>query len=884
MKFLAYLRSIASRFFRRSRLEGDMEEELRSHILHRADDLVASGLDRAEALRRARIEFGGHERFKEECHEAIGGSFMETLISDVRYSLRLLRKSPGFMIAAILTLALGIGANAVVFSVMNAFLLRPLNVPQAESLFAVWRASSNSAYESYPDYLDLRERNHSFDDLTAFNVAEVSLDSGANPARAWAFEASGNYFDELRLQPFLGRFFHAADEHGANSAPYIVLSHSYWHTRFQDDRSVVGRIVQVNKHPYTILGVSPPGFHGTLVFFNPDFYVPIVNMEQVEGVNNLNTRKVRGVFMVMGHLKPGISPAQATADLKPIGSYFEKTYPQEDGNMDFSLARPGLYGDYLGGPIKAFLGGLMILAMLILLAACANLGSLFAARASDRAREVALRLALGANRVRILRQLFTEALLIALMGGVVGVLGSIVLLRALSAWRPFPRVPLHVIVAPDSTVYLVALLLTLASGFLFGAVPVRQILRTSPYEVVKSASARIVGRRVTVRELLLVGQIAICAVLVTSSMVAVRGLLRSFHSDFGFEIQNAMLADTDLSMGGYKGDRVPAMQKRMIEALEAVSGVESVGLTDQPPLGVAQNNTMAFTDRATDLRSGKEAADSYMYNVSPEYFRAAGTALLFGRSFTWHDDKNAPAVAVVNQQFARKLFGSVAEAIGGYYKVKDGTRIRVIGIVEDGKYANLAEDLQPAMFLPILQSPATQSWLVVRSSRPPAQLGPAIRNALRGLDAALPFSVSTWEQELDLAFFASRIATGSLGVMGVMGALLAITGIFGMAAYSVSKRLRELGIRMALGAQRREVLGAALERALKLLAFGSIAGLLLGALASRVLAFIVYQASSRDPLVLSGVVLVMALLGLIATWIPAQRALSIDPLRLLREE
>jgi predicted permease len=809
---------------------------------------------------------------------------MKSLFQDIRYSWRAMLKSPGFVLVAVLTLALGIGANAVVFSAINAFLLHPLNVPQADSLYAVWRANAGAS-ESYPDYLDLRDRNRSFDDLVAYGVSAAGLDTGKDPSRVWLYEVSGNYFDALKIQPYLGRLLHASDEHGANSAPYIVLSYAFWHTHFQHDPGVVGRVVQVNKHPFTILGVAPPEFHGTLMFFNPELFLPLVNHEQVEGDNILNERGNHGaVFMAMGHVKAGVTQAQAIADLNAIGADLEKTYPKDDGKVSFSLVRPGLYGDYLGRPIREFLTGLMLLAGLILVAACANLGSLFAARAADRSREVALRLALGASRGRILRQLFTEATMISLIGGAVGLWGGVVLLRALSAWQPFPKWPVHVPVTPNATVYGVALLLTLASGFLFGAVPVRQILRTDPYELVKAGSTGKVGRRITVRDMLLVGQIAICAVLVTSSMVAVRGLVRSLHSDFGFEPQNAMLVETDLTMGGYRGDKVPAMQKRMIEALEAIPGVESVGLTDWTPLNADSKGALVFTDKTTDLTPGNAAAEPDIYNISPGYLRAAGTPLLSGRTFTWQDDKDAPPVAVVNHEFARKIFGSVTHALGGYYKIKDGTRIQVVGIAEDGKYESLTEDPQPALFRPILQSSATESWLVVRSNRDPQQLGPAIRSTLRGLDGALPLNINTWSKELDIPFFGPRIATKSLGVLGLMGAMLAVTGIFGMAAYSVSKRLRELGIRMALGAQRKEVLQAALGRPLKLLAIGSAAGLLLGILASRVLAFIVYQATPRDPLVLAGAVLAMSLLGLLATWIPAQRALSIDPLILLREE
>ena len=885
MKLLAWIRSVAAKFFRRSQVADEMEAELRSHLLLRADDLERSGLDRAEAERRARIEFGGYERYREESHEALGGNFLETFVQDLRFSLRMLRKSPGFAIAAVLTLALAIGANAVVFSVMNALILRQANVPQADSLYAIERGRDKAINHSYPDYLDLRDRNRSFDGLAAYNVAAVGLDTGDNPSGAWIFEVTGNYFDVLRVQPYLGRYFHGSDEGGPNSAPYIVLTYAFWHSHFQDDRGVVGRTVRLNKHPFIILGVAPPEFKGTLTFLFPDFWVPIVNQEQVEGLNVLNQRGNRGILMVFGHLKAGVTRVQAISDLNSIGAWLEKTYPKDDGRMNFYLTRPGLAGDWLGGPMQGFLTGLMLLAGLILLAACANLGSLFAARAADRSREVALRLALGSSRRRILRQVFTEAVLISLVGGSVGISASVFLLHGLSVWRPLSGVDLHVPVNPDAKVYLVALALALASGFLFGAVPVRQILRTNPYEVVKSGSTAKIGRRISVRDLLLVVQIALCAVLVTSSMVAVRGLWRSLHSNFGFEPRNAMLVGTNLFMAGYGGDQVPAMQKRMIDAVEAVPGVESVGLVDRPPLYYGANATNIYTDKTADPRPSNAAFEAVVYNITPGYFDAAQTRLLAGRTLSWHDDKNSPRVALINREFAGKIFGSVTSAMGGYFKRLDGTRIQVVGVVEDGKYGSLTENPQPAMFLSILQqSPSNGTVLVVRSKRDPQQLAATLTSTLRNLDAGLPADIQTWNQELDGALLASRMATVSLGVLGMMGAMLSITGIFGMAAYSVSKRLRELGIRVALGAQRKEVLQAALGRAVKLLAFGSAAGLVLGILASRVLASIVYQATPRDPLVLAGVVLVMLLLGLVATWIPAQRALSVDPMMLLREE
>jgi predicted permease len=870
---------------RRKQMLHELDQDIQDHIQQEIDDNIGRGMSPEDARCAAIRNFGNVLLVKEETREVWTTVWLEQLTQDLRFAFRLIRRSPSFTVVAVLTLALAIGANAVVFAALNALILRPLNVPRAESLYSVHRISDNSANWSYPNYLDLRDRNRSFEDLAAYNILQAGLDTGTDPSSTWLLAVSGNYFDVLGIQPYLGRFFHAADERGPNSAPFMVLTYAYWHSKFQEDPNVVGRVVQVNKHPFTIIGVAPPGFHGTLLFFGPDYFLPIVNQEQVEGTSVLNARGRRWLFMSLGHLKPGVTPEQAAADFNALSADIERTFPKDHNHKTLALARPSLYGDYLGRPVRAFLAALMVLSGLILLAACANLGSLFAARAADRAREVALRLALGAGRLRILRQLFTEAILISLIGGAVGLTGSIVLLRYLSTWQPFPQFPINVPVSPDVRVYAVALLLALASGLLFGLVPVRQVLRTDPYEIVKAGATCTADRRFSARDLLVVAQIAICAVLVTSSMVAVRGLMRSLHSDFGFDPHNVMLASTILDMAGYRGDAVPAMQKRMIDAVQTIPGVVSVGMTNGAPLTNADlNGAMIFSDETADLRPANATATAVLGKVSPDYLRAAGTALLSGRTFTWHDDKDAPPVAMINQEFARRVFGSPASALGQYFKMRDGTRTQVIGIVEDGKYESLTEDPKLAVFVPILQSPTTDTMMIVRSDRDPQQVAAAIRSKVRGLDAGLPTFIQSWNEAMNLILFPTRVATVALGVLGLMGAMLSITGIFGLAAYSVSKRMKELGIRVALGAQRKEVLQAALGRALKLLAFGSVAGLLLGILATRVLASIVYQATPRDPFVLAGAVLAMAFLGLLATWIPAQRALAVDPLILLREQ
>ncbi len=814
--------------------------------------------------------------------EEQGGGFLDRMLHDIRFALRVLRRAPGFVIVAVATLALAIGANAVVFGILNALILRPLNVPQSESLFGL-EHGTDYGYQSYPNYLDLRDRNHSFTDLAAYKFSSAGFDLGKGSTRLWGFSTTGNYFDVLGLHPYLGRFFHSADEHGPNSAPFIVLTYAYWNSHLSGDRGIIGRVVRLNKQPFTVLGVAPPQFHGTLLFFSPDFFIPLVNQAQIDGDDQLHTRGNHVIFEVFGHLRPGVTPVQAAGDLNALGAYLEKSFPNEVSHASFTLVHPSLYGSFLGPPVQGFVAGLTLLVGLILLAACANLGSLFAARATDRSREIALRLALGSSRQRVLREIFTEALLISLCGAALGLAGSIFLLHRLSVWQPFPRFPINVPVSPDAKVYVVALVLALVSGVLFGLVPVRQVLKTSPYEIVKGGSAGTFGRRINLRDVLLVIQIAICAVLVTSSLVAVRGLIRSLHSNFGFQPGNAVLANTDLKMAGYDVNGTVAMQRRMIDEVQTLSGVKQVAMINYPPLGMAAFKANVFRDETTQLRQSNVALMPYSYAISPGYFDAAGTTLLAGRSFSWHDDKNAPLVVVVNRQFAQKMAGSVGNVIGQHYKLQDGKRVQVIGVVEDGRYLSLTEERTAALFLPILQSPSSQAYLLVRGTGDP-QLVSSIRGKLHDLDAGLPAEIESWTSVMDGALFPSRVATVALGVLGLMGSMLSITGIFGMAAYSVSKRIRELGIRVALGAGRANVLYAALGRAIKLLLLGSAVGLFLGILTTHVLSSIVYQATPRDPLLVVGVVLMMLLLGIVATWIPAQRALSVDPLILLRED
>jgi predicted permease len=807
---------------------------------------------------------------------------MTSLINNVRYGVRQLRRSPGFSLTVILTMALGVGANVIVFGVLNKLILHPLNLPNSQRLMFVDRhanANDTSPSQSYPDYRDLRDRNTVFTGLAASVPSEVGMEHDRVAIKSWIYEASGNYFDVMGIQPVLGRFFHETDTHGPNSSPYTVLSYDFWKTHFNGDPGIIGKVIHLNKHPFTVLGVASKGFQGTELFYRPDMWVPMVNEEQLEGDNFLETRDNHSIWLE-GRLKPGVSVAVAEANLNAIARQLSKQYKEDDG-LSFSLSHPGFIGSTLGGPVRSFLFGVMLLAGLVLLAACANLGSLFAARASDRTRELAVRMALGSTRRRILQQLITEALLLSFLGGGVGVVVGSMLLRGLSQWHPLADFPVQLAVNAGPQVYLLALGLSVVCGVFFGLVPATQVWRGNPYQAIKGGQTAKAGRRWSLRDILLMVQIVLCSVIVTASLVAVRGLARTFHTSFGFQANNVTLAEFDLLMAGYTDQQSAQFQRRAMDAAAQIPGVTSAGFADRTPLGMSSSDGYVFRDGTTDLRPSNAALDAMFIKISPGYLETAQTRLISGRDFNWHDDEKSPKVAIVNETFAKKMFGT-EQAVGRYFE-KNG-RFLIVGIVEDGKYRAITEDQAAAMFFPITQSPDSQTILLVRSKSDTTQTAAALQGVLKGLDETLPFTLTSWKQQLGIALFPSTAAALALGIMGVLAAMLALTGIFGMASYSVSRRLRELGIRMALGAQRQQVLRAALGRPMQLLIFGSLGGLVLGALSSRLLASFIYQATSRDPLVLLGVVLSMAVIGLVAAWIPARRALAVEPSMLLREE
>jgi predicted permease len=574
-----------------------------------------------------------------------------------------------------------------------------------------------------------------------------------------------------------------------------------------------------------------------------------------------------------------VTPHQATENLSEISAALAKEYPQTDTGLPLRLVRPGLGGD-TGDVIRGFLYSLAGLALLVLVAACANLASLFAARAADRSQELALRVALGASRWRVMRQLLTEAILLSMLGGTAGLVIAGLLLRVLNqSLSPYGRLAASV----DARVYLAALFLILVSALLFGMIPARQVSQSSPLQAMKSGSVDSTPlRRFTLRDLLLGAQIAICTLLVTASLVAVRGMVRMLHAPLGFQPEGAMLANIDLSEIEQRGDALLVKQKAMLEAVQRIPGVTTAGAVNRVPFTGGLRGVPVFPPGTTDFNLNNSVLAPYVFTISPSYLEAAGTRLLSGRDISWHDTKTTPYVAVVNQTFARKMW-SETSAIGQRFILSDHLT-EDVGVAEDGKYYEIMEPQQPVVFLPLLQTENGVAVFVVRTTRAQNEMVTALERTLSAIEPNALITVQTWPDAMARVLFPARAASVGLGVMGLLAAMLAVTGIFGMAAYNVSRCMKGLGIRVALGARTKHVMSAAVGRPIVLLVVGSLAGLLLGVFASRLLGQIVYQANPRDPIVVIGAVLIMALLGIAASAIPALRALAVDPSKLLREE
>jgi predicted permease len=807
---------------------------------------------------------------------------------NLTFAFRRLRSSPGFTGAAILTLALGIGANTTIFSLVDAVVFRPFGVDRQSELVSLNLRTSKAQFPtlSYLDYQDYRDRNTVLSGLAMYRFVPVNVSRGAGRNdRMWGYEVSGNYFDMLGVQAIRGRVLHSADDVKRGGHPVAVISYNCWQARFGGDPDIAGKNVKIGGLNYTILGVTPRAFIGTELVYTPEIFIPLAMAEQLEQFNWLDQRHDANA-LVVGRLKPGVSMKSAEAALNIISGELARAYPKEDGGISIVLSPPGMAGNFLRGAITGFSAVLMVVAGLVLLIACVNLASLLLARATDRRKETAIRLALGASRGQLVRQLLTESLMLSIAGGVAGILLGYWLNDLVNVWRPPIDVPVIPHVVLDTRVLLFAIVVSLLTGLLFGLAPALQSIRASLSGAMKNEAPSEKLRRLSLRDVLVATQVALSVVLLIGSILVVRSLQHALSLNLGFEPQHAAVLSYDFAAQGYNEERGRQFQRRLLDRVRAIPGIEAAGIIDGLPLTLNISNSSIFVEGKPEPRGG-DVPLAAMYYVTPGYLKAMGTRLIAGRDLDQRDNdsKDAPLAALVNEAFASQLLPGEDPVGKRFRHATTGKWIQIAGVVEDGKYRSLGESPLPTVFEAIEQSWVPAQTLVARSPLSEAETVRLLRRSAVELDPSLTiFSESSLTSALGLALFPAKLVAVVLASFGFLAVVLAATGVYGIMAYAVSRRTREIGIRMALGAAPAHVARVVLTRTAIVLAVGIAVGFALAFAAGKFFGQILYGISAHDPLTYLCAIALMAVVAFVACWVPARRAIQLDPLKALRME
>jgi predicted permease len=807
---------------------------------------------------------------------------LDSVVQDLRLAFRRLAQTPAFTIVTVATLALAIGANTTTFSALNQFLLRPLPVERPKELVFL-NNGRNGVTQSYPNYLAFRDHNRSLDGLIAYRIQPVGLSHGDKNAYIWGYEATGNYFDALGIRALIGRTFTPDDDLRSSPHAVIVLSYTSWQSRFAGDPEIVGRRVKLNSLDYTIIGVAPKTFFGTELLLSPEFWVPMAFEAQIEPGNDWLDRVTTHNIWVAGRLKPGVTARQAEADLNSIAADLARADRNNEG-LQIRLSPPGLIGSALRGPIVGFASVLTALAGLVLLIACANIAGMLLARAADRRKEISIRLALGAPRWSLIRQLLTESLVLSVAGAVTGVLMARWILGVLGAFRMPINLPANTALPLDSGVLLFTIALCFLTTLLFGLAPAVQAARVDLLPALKNQLSE-KFRRFQLRDLLVGAQVALSLILLVGTVLVVRSLQQAIRIDIGFNPRHAVAVAFDVALNGYSADRGKAFEHRLLDRLALLRGIDSVALSDGLPLSIGQSTTWLFAE-GQPVPAPSQRPDPYYYSVTSSYFRTMQTRLIAGRDFDQRDRQGATRVAIVNESLARRLFPGQS-ALGKRFgrRVDSGEWIQIVGIVEDGKYQSLNDSSALAVFWPRAQQYNSFMTIVARSSQPSADLVRTLQQTVLSLDPTLPFlQADSLEEHLNLPLMPARIAAMMLGAFGVLAVILAATGVYGMLAYAISRRAREIGIRVAIGASKTNVLSLVLRRALLIIGSASAIGVLLALAVGKFFTPVLYGVGPKDPEAYMVALALMAAVGLIACYVPARRALKIEAAVALREE
>jgi putative ABC transport system permease protein len=928
MRLWSRLRSWSRANLRRSRMESEMDAELKFHMEAHAEDLARSGVPQAEVLRRARIEFGGVERVKEECRESRGVSFVETLVQDLRFGLRMLRKAPGFTAVAVITLALGIGANTAMFSVVNAVVLRPLPYPHSDRL--VWIAESVPALKSEAasggDYVDWKDQNHTLDRIAAYDTmyrgslregaagpgsADFNLTGRGTPERVHSAFVSASFFATLGVEPQLGRAF--TEKEDQPSGPHVVvLMHSFWQQYFGSDAHVLGQTVNLDTAPYTVIGVMPASFR-----FPGDSDAQILlplALNQASERLRIAQRQVR----IIGWLKPGVSLAAARADLDEIRKRAQPSSgptPARGGGPRRAMPTPGRGGrggglrdgpqggpppaselkvvplaEHLAGNLRPAMLTLLGAVGLVLVIACANVANLMLTRGSARTREMTVRAMLGAGRWRLVRQLLAESVTLAVAGGMAGLL--------LAAWgvnvitRLIPTGAgggILAVAAPevDGNVLFFALAVSVLTGILFGLAPAVTITRSDLAEGLKEgAQAASPGiRRGWLRGALAVAEVSLALVLLIGAGLLIKSFYRLLQVNPGFAPEHVLTMELSLTDTRYPTPRQELeFFSQVLRRVESLTGVRSAALADSLPLSPYDSFLMMSRSRLQPRAALSSSTMMMMYRitVSPAYFYTLGIPVLKGRTFTDHDDEQALKVAVVNEALARLLWPR-EDPIGKRLPLFDN--LTVVGVVGNTRHEGLSQDTEAEVYVPYLQTPNNSMQLAVRTAAGPDSMVSAVRTAVRDIDPDQPlYHVATLQQVLSESVAPRRFNMLLLGIFAGIALTLATVGIYGVTAFSVTQRTHEIGIRMALGAKRSDVLGMVVRQGLKLALIGVVIGVVGALVLTRFLSSLLFGVKPADPLTFVAVSLILSAAALLACYIPARRAMRVDPMVALRHE
>jgi macrolide transport system ATP-binding/permease protein len=888
MKLTGSLRSFAAVLFRRARVEDEMDEELRAHVKNRARDLEGSGLSRSEAERRARMEFGGYQKFKEDCREAAGVHIFETIVQDIRYALRGLRRSPGFSVLVVLCLTLGIGANAAVWSWIEGLLIRPFPaVAHQERMYALVSFVPGGAYDpdvSWPDFLDLQRTCKLVESFIADEITEASLSMGSRAEDATGSIVSANYFDALGVRTILGRGFQPGEDVGRNAHPVVVISYQMWQNRFKGDPAIIGKTQSFNRVQFTIIGIAPKGFYGIFVGRAIQFWVPASMKPVFAGKNVLDDRSARWIEGFV-KLKPGVTREQAQGEVSAVAARLASIYPEADRGRDVQILPLWLTPFNWAGELRPALQIMLAAVIFVLLIACANVGNLLLVRFFARRHEIILRLALGAARRRLVRQLLTEGLIFSVFGGIGGVLVARWCRDALVLFFPRTGTIPHLPGEIDGRVLALSIGVCVLSTLLFALIPAIQASKIDLAGALKSEMGGLVSSqsRSRLRSSLVLMQIALSFVLIVGGVLLLQSLRQMQNTTPGFSTRNVFVTYVDLSGSGYDAQRAEDFEKQLIARLQTAPGIDSAAFAGFVPLDVG-----AIADRVPIAVDGyvpppNEQPTVEYTQVSPGYFATVGIPLISGREFTAADDKTGTPFAVVNEKMASQFWRGKSP-IGQRLQFA-GRSVRVIGVAKTSKYDYPSEAAQPFFFVPLRQNPSPSANLFIRTSMPAQTVDSILSNDLRAMDPGLAdYAVITMQEELDRSTSYQTASVGLLFVLGALALILAIVGLYGVVAYAVSQSRRELGLRMALGAHSASLLWHVLSRGLALtvggVAIGAIASLSLTRLAARML----YQVSPRDPLAFGLAFIIMMCASMAACFIPAWRASRTDPMVALRYE